>query len=59
MFSFLKRGKRGVEWELGAIIIAVVVLVLLVFAVALLLNGKGGALLDSIKSALHFGKGVR
>jgi hypothetical protein len=55
---FFKRGlnKKGVEWELGKIIIAVVVLVIMVFAILFLLKGKGGDVLSSIKNLLHFGK---
>jgi len=57
-FEFFGIGKKGDTEisELYKIIIAVVVLVLLVFAFLLLYKGKGGALLDSIKNLLRFGR---
>ena len=48
--------KKGVEWEIGKIILAVVVLVLLVGAVLILFKGKGGEVLEAIKNLLRFGK---
>lgn len=42
--------------EIGKILIVVVILVIMVVAVMLLFRGKGGGLLDSIKSMLRFGR---
>lgn len=52
------RGKKGeIEIaEIGKIVIAVVVLVLMSFAVFFLLKGKGGSILDAIKNAVHIGR---
>jgi len=53
--SFL-RNKKGMELsEIGKIIFAVFLLVLLVFAIILLLKGKGGEVLAAIKKLIRFG----
>ena len=48
--------KKGMELsEIGKIIFAVFLLVLLVFAIILLLKGKGGEVLAAIKKLIRFG----
>ena len=42
--------------EIVKILVAVIVLVILVGAAIFLLKGKGGALLDSIRNLLRFGR---
>ncbi len=54
-FRMFKFNKKGFEWELASIIIAVVVLGLLAAAVMILLKGKGGEILAGLKSKIHFG----
>lgn len=49
-----KRGEEG--WTLAEMIVAVVVLVIMVFAVTILLKGKGGGLMTSIKNLFRFGR---
>ena len=52
-----KMGEQGeVEWELKNIVFAVLLLVLGVGMITLLYFGKGGAVLDSIKKMLRFGR---
>lgn len=53
---FGRFNKKGFEWELSSVIIAVVVLVILGAAVIFLFNGKGGQILTGIKNMLHFGR---
>ena len=57
MFKERKRiGKKGVEWELGKIAIAVVILIVMIFGIMFLLKGKGGELLASFKNLFRFGR---
>jgi len=42
--------------EIVKILVAIVILIILVGAAIFLLKGKGGALLDSIKNLLRFGR---
>jgi len=44
------------ESEIVKIIIVLVVLVVMVGAVILLLSGKGGQILDSVRNVLRFGR---
>lgn len=55
--NFLRKrfGKKGAEWELGKIILAVVLLVVLLFG-AFMLSGKGKQALDFIKNIFRTGK---
>ena len=50
-----KKGALAIE-EIGKIVLAVIVLVLLIFITIFLLKGKGGEVLDSIKNMLRFGR---
>ena len=50
-----KKGELEIS-EIAKIAIAVVILAVLIFAIALLFKGKGTTLLDSIKSFMHFGR---
>lgn len=51
------KDKSGeITWELVRTIIFVVVLVIMVMVVVVLFTGKGGALLDSVKNILRFGR---
>lgn len=57
MFDFLKKSKRGDwNWELGTIILAVAVLVVVGVAVYLIFSGKGVDLFEGIKDFLRIGK---
>ncbi|MFH0711604.1 MAG: hypothetical protein V1889_00595 [archaeon] len=44
------------ESEIVKIIIVIVVLVIMVGAVIVLLSGKGGQILDSVRNVLRFGR---
>ena len=51
------QNKKGMELsEIGKIIFAVFLLVLLIFAIILLLKGKGGEVLAAIKKLIRFGR---
>lgn len=54
----IKRGKRG-AWEIeeiGKIAIAVLFLVILVFAIFFLLKGGGGKIIETIRNMFRFGR---
>lgn len=53
---FRKKGKKGVEWELGKMIVALVVLVVIALGLILLFKVKGGGLLAAIKSMMRLGR---
>ncbi|MFA5061254.1 MAG: hypothetical protein WC494_02985 [Candidatus Pacearchaeota archaeon] len=42
--------------EIGKIIIAVIILVVLIFGVIFLLSGKGSEVLEAIRNLMRFGK---
>ena len=53
----IKPYKKSMEMEeIGKILIAVLILVVLIFAIWLLIKGKGGDALTAIKNLLRFGR---
>jgi heme/copper-type cytochrome/quinol oxidase subunit 4 len=55
-YFFRKKDKKAVEWELGKIILAIVILALMVFAIILLVKGKGGETLAAVRKLLRLGR---
>ncbi len=52
-----KMNKKAMELEeIGKILLAVLLLVILIFGILLLVKGKGGDALAAIKNLLRFGK---
>jgi len=49
-------GNRGAAQELVKILVVVLVLMTMAVVVVVLLSGKGGAILDSMKSIFRFGR---